>query len=191
MLRLTMWADLASISTILLPLRCGNWRELALGLISSLTRCTANISDKDIWWREVHSGSGSRLPGPELELCSLDCFRQRAHLDKHCMQCLHAGRVRVGGLAQTRRQVINLCRTFEKHSKLSTYNSSHGLMLVCYIYLSPDHSIASQMFAATRRGGTVASDPQSSAEGIFEKESFTFSLFGIGGATDLTFKVAC
>lgn len=63
--------------------------KIALGLISSLIQCTANISDKDIWWREVHS---SRLSSLEPEPCSLDCFRQHAHFDKQCMQCLYAGR---------------------------------------------------------------------------------------------------
>lgn len=36
--------------------------------------------------------SSSRLPSPEPEPCSLDCFRQHAHLDKQCMQCSHGGR---------------------------------------------------------------------------------------------------
>lgn len=64
LLHLTMWADLASISTIFCSLQEGATGEIALGLISSLIRRTANIFDKDIWWREVHS---SRLPSLEPE----------------------------------------------------------------------------------------------------------------------------
>lgn len=124
--------------------------KIALGLISSLIQCTANIFDKDIWWREVHS---SRLPSLKPEPCSLDCFRQHAHLDKQCMQCsyaggqthkqAHTGTHRESALAQiqTQRQVINLCRTtnilplqfshfFTKHHNVYTYNSTHCFMLV-------------------------------------------------------------
>lgn len=92
--------------------------KTALGLISSLIRRTANISDKDIWWREVHS---SRLASLKPELFSLDCFRQYAHLDKQCMQCLHAGRQRgicCLALTQTQRQVINLCKATNIHPVL-------------------------------------------------------------------------
>lgn len=84
-----MWAALAGISTIFVAFKTEQLGKIALGLISSLIQCTANIFDKDIWWGEVHS---SRLPSLEPEPCSLDCFRQHAHLDKQCMQCSHTGR---------------------------------------------------------------------------------------------------
>lgn len=62
--------------------------KIVFGLISSLIRCTANISDKDIWWRKVHN---SRLPSLLPEMFSLYSFRQHGHLDKLRMRCLHAG----------------------------------------------------------------------------------------------------
>lgn len=64
------------VSVQFCSLQEGATGKIALGLISSLIRRTANISDKDIWWREVHS---SRLASLEPELFSLDCFRQHAH----------------------------------------------------------------------------------------------------------------
>lgn len=89
MLHLTILAYLASISTIFATFKKAQLGEkIAFGLISSLIRCTANISDKDIWWREVHN---SRLPSLLPEMFSLDSFRQHAHLDKLRMRCLHAG----------------------------------------------------------------------------------------------------
>lgn len=48
----------------------------------------ANMFDKDIWCREVHS---SMLPSLKPEPFSLDCRRQHVHLDKQCMQYSHAG----------------------------------------------------------------------------------------------------
>lgn len=123
MLHLTMWADLASISMIFAALKMEPLgKEKTLGLISSLIQCTTNIFDKDIWWREVHS---SRLPSLEPEPCSLDCFRQHAHLDKQCMQCSQTGRLtQTEGklwLKQAQRQVINLCRT-TKYSSLIVFS---------------------------------------------------------------------
>lgn len=70
-------------------LQDGATGKIALGLISSLIRRTANIFDKDIWRREVHS---SRLPSLKPEPFSLDCLRQHAHLDKQCMHHPHACR---------------------------------------------------------------------------------------------------
>lgn len=122
--------------------------KIAHGLISSLIQCTANISDKDIWRREVHSSGLSSL---EPEPCSLDRFRQHAHFDKQRMQCLYAGR-QAGrqthkqhtpcALVQT--QMINLCRTtnilpshfapnsFPVCHNVYTCNNTHCFMLVTY-----------------------------------------------------------
>lgn len=64
-------------------------------------------------------------------------------------------------------------------------------------YLSPDHNTACQMLAVTCQEGSSnagskphLSHPVFSWTNLWEIESFTFSLFGIGG-TNLTFKVAC
>lgn len=65
------------------------------------------------------------------------------------------------------------------------------------MYFSPDHNTACQMLAVTCPEGSSnaalklhLSHPAFSWTNLREKESFTFSLFGIGG-TNLTFKVAC
>lgn len=64
-------------------------------------------------------------------------------------------------------------------------------------YLSPDHNTARHMLAVTCQEGSRnaasklhLSHPVFSWTNLWEIESFTFSLFGIGG-TNLTFKVAC
>ena len=65
------------------------------------------------------------------------------------------------------------------------------------MYFSPDHNTACQMLAVTCLEGSSnaalklhLSHPAFSWTNLREIESFTFSLFGIGG-TNLTFKVAC
>lgn len=65
------------------------------------------------------------------------------------------------------------------------------------MYFSPDHNTACQMLAVTCPEGSSnaalklhLSHPAFSWTNLREIESFTFSLFGIGG-TNLTFKVAC
>lgn len=86
--------------------------KIALGLISSLIQRTANISDKDIWWREVHS---SRLPSLKAEPFSLR-FRQHVRAMYAMCACRQptgrqAGAHCFSSSTQTQRQMINLCRT--------------------------------------------------------------------------------
>lgn len=119
--------------------------KIALGLISSLIRCTANIFDKDIWRREVHS---SRLPSLKPEPFSLDCFRQHADLDKQCMfACRQAGRhtrcfsfstdteASAKSLQNHKYSSLTVFSQepflfSQKHHNVYKYNSTHCFMLV-------------------------------------------------------------
>lgn len=113
--------------------------KIAFGLISSLIRCTANISDKDIWWREVHN---SRLPSLLPEMFSLYSFRQHAHLDKLRMRCLHAGRqagtnTHTNCLSLTLRKVIYLW----KHKHPPSWNSPKRIFFSKYHNVSKRNSL--------------------------------------------------
>lgn len=165
-----MWAALAGISTIFVAFKTEQLGKIALGLISSLIQCTANIFDKDIWWGEVHS---SRLPSLEPELCSLDCFRQHAHLDKQCMQCSHTGK-QAGRQAERnthmhkQRECLAITQIavisappqtfflygFPFFSPQSEAIASFWCILYLSKYLSSHHRNACQMFATTCQGGS-------------------------------------